>query len=234
MNDTWAQILVTAFREVALRVAAVAPRLLAALILVVLGWVVAAVVRNLTVRVLRAADVDGRSARVGLTSTLGRAGIKRSPSEMLGRLVFWLLFLMSLLMGVEALEIPATAGLVAVAGRFLPNLLVAVLVLLIGWLLAQFLAQTVLIFVVNAQVGGGPVVAAAVRWLVLAFAAGVALTQLGIAREMVLLVFGIALGGLVLALALAFGLGARDLARQALERWFGSEREEESERIPHV
>jgi hypothetical protein len=234
MDDTWAQILVAAFREVALRVAAVAPRLLAALTLVGLGWAAAAVSRALTVRVLRAADVDGRSARMGLTATLARAGIRRLPSELLGRVVFWVLFLMSLLMAIEALEVPATAGLVAVAGRFLPNLLVAILVLLIGWLLAQFLAQTVLIFVVNAQVGGGPLIAGAVRWLVLAFAAGVALTQLGIAREMVLLVFGIALGGVVLALALAFGLGARDLARQVLERWVHTDQEQKNERIPHL
>jgi hypothetical protein len=234
MDDTWAQILVTAFREVSLRVAAVAPRLLAALTLVVLGGVLAAVVRSLTIRVLRAADADARSARMGLTPALARAGIRRAPSELVGQLAFWLLFLMGLLMGIEALEIPATEGLAAVAGRFLPNLLVAVLVLLIGWLVAQFLSQTVLIFVVNAQVSGGPVIAAGVRWLVLAFAGGVALTQLGIAREMVLLVFGIVLGGVVLALALAFGLGARDLARQALEDWFRSAHRDEDERIPHL
>jgi len=87
----------------------------------------------------------------------------------------------------------------------------------IGWLLANFLAQAVLIGVVNAQVAGAPLIAGAVRWLVLVFAGAAALTQLGIAREMVLLAFGIAFGGTVLALALAFGLGGKELAREILE-----------------
>jgi hypothetical protein len=93
------------------------------------------------------------------------------------------------------------------------------LVMIIGWLLANFLAEAVLIFIVNAQLGGGRVLAGALRWLVLLFAASVALTQIGIAREMVLLAFGILFGGTVLGLALAFGLGGRKLAEEALESW---------------
>ncbi|MBI2163591.1 MAG: hypothetical protein HYU32_05565, partial [candidate division NC10 bacterium] len=110
-----------------------------------------------------------------------------------------------------------TAGLVAVLLRFLPNLIVAALVMVAGWVLANFLAQAALIGAVNAQVAGAPLIAGAVRWLVLVFAGGAALTQLGIAREMVLLAFGIAFGGTVLALALAFGLGGKELAREILE-----------------
>jgi hypothetical protein len=93
------------------------------------------------------------------------------------------------------------------------------LVMAIGWLVANFLAEALLIFMVNAQLAGGRVMAGALRWLVLLFAAGVALSQVGIAREMVLLVFGILFGGAVLGLALAFGLGGRRLAEEALESW---------------
>ena len=101
-------------------------------------------------------------------------------------------------------------------------------------MLAQFLAQAVLIAAVNAQVAGASLLAAAVRWLVLTVAAAVALTELGVAREMVLLVFGIAFGGAVLALSLAFGLGARELAREALESYLGREREDRGEPVSHV
>jgi len=103
-----------------------------------------------------------------------------------------------------------------------------------GWILAHFLAQAALIGAVNAQVAGAPLVAAAVRWLVLVFAGAVALTQLGIAREMVLLAFGIAFGGMVLALSLAFGLGARNLAQQVLEGWLRRGEDREADRISHV
>ncbi|MBI4736170.1 MAG: hypothetical protein HY766_08935, partial [candidate division NC10 bacterium] len=178
MQESWTDTLVTLFREMARRLALVAPRLLA-----------------LLTRILRSADFDGRCRRWGLTASLARGGIKQPPTELVGRAIFWTLFLVALLMGIEALETPATAGLVAVLLRFLPNLIVAALVMVAGWVLANFLAQAALIGAVNAQVAGAPLIAAAVRWLVLVFAGSAALTQLGIAREMVLLTFGIALGG---------------------------------------
>ncbi len=234
MRDAWTEVLIDSFREVTRRVALGAPRVLAALTLVLVGWAVAAIVRSVLARGMRAMGVDRRCARWGLTATLERAGIRRPPSEIAGRFVFWVLIVVGLLMGIDALEVPATAGLVAAAMRFLPNLLVAVFIFVIGWLLAHFLAQTVLIFVVNAQMAGGPMIAATVRWLVYLFAGGVALTQLDIAREMVLLAFGIGLGGLVLALALAFGLGARDLARELLEAWLRGPGGEGRDEISHV
>lgn len=217
MREAWADVLMTSFREVVQRLALVTPRLVALLALVLAGWLVAALARRLTLRILRAADFDGRCGRWGLTATLVRGGMRQSPAALVGRLVFWTMFLVALLMGVETLEVPATAGLVAVFLRFLPNLLVAAIVMVAGWLLANFLAQAVLIGAVNAQVAGAPLIAGAVQWLVLVFAGAAALTQLGIAREMVLLAFGIAFGGTILALALAFGLGGKDLAREILE-----------------
>jgi hypothetical protein len=217
MREAWSDALVTSFREVMERLSHVAPRLLAMLTLMVLGWAVAAVARRLAVRICRMVDVDTRCARWGLTTGLTRGGIQQPPSLLVGRLAFWTIFLVALLMAVEALEMPATAGLAAGVVRFLPNLIIAALVWMAGWLLANFMAQAVLIAAVNAQVALAPLIAGAVRWLVLIFAGAAALTQLGIAREMVLLTFGIAFAGTVLALALAFGLGGKDLAREILE-----------------
>jgi hypothetical protein len=235
MREQWAEIFLASFRDVVQRLALVAPRLLAALSFLLLGWVVGALARRLTERVLRTVDLDGRCARWGLVTALEARGFRQSPSEVVGRVAFWAVFVVGLLMGLEALETPATAGLANVAIWFLPNLLVAALVMVVGWLFAHFLARAVLIAVVNAQWPGASAMAAATRWLVLVVAGAVALTQLGIGREMVLLVFGISFGGTVLALALAFGLGGRDLAREALEGWVREHRaKEESDRISHV
>src|SRR2546422_3507512 len=234
MQDSWADILVKSFREVACSFAVFAPRVLAVLTLVLAGWLVAAGARRLAIRILRAADIDGRCARWGITATLGRTGIRRPPSELVGQLVFWLIFLVGMLMAIEALEVPAAVGLAPVIIRFLPNLLVAIFVMVIGWLLANFLAQALLIFIVNAQLTGGPALAGAVRWLVILFAASVALTQLGIAREMILLVFGIVLGGTTLALALAFGFGRRHLARDALESWLQKREDRGPDDMSHL
>jgi hypothetical protein len=217
MREAWSDAVVTSFREVMERLSHAVPRLLALLTLIVVGLAAAAVVRRFVVRICRVLNVDARCTRWGLTAGLTRSGIHQAPSRLAGELTFWTIVFVTLLMAIEALEMPATAGLVAVVVRFLPNLVIAALVWMAGWLLANFMAQAVLIAAVNAQVAFAPLIAGAVRWLVLIFAGAAALTQLGIAREMVLLTFGIAFAGTVLALALAFGLGGKDLAREILE-----------------
>ncbi len=233
MQETWTDILVSSFREVVQRMAAVAPRILAMLTLIVVGAVVASLARRLIGRLLRAADFDRRAAGWGLTATLQRAGLQQPPSQMAERVIFWILLLIAILMGIEALDLPATSGMAADALRFLPHVIIAVLVMMAGWLLANFLGQATLIAAVNLQMPGAPLVAAAVRWLVVAFAGAAALTQLGIAREMVLLTFGISFGGTVLALALAFGLGGKDFAREALKAWLHKS-DDDQDHIRHV
>ena len=217
MDKAWTDILLASFREVMNHLAQVTPRIFAMVAFLVLGVAVAAIARRLAARALRAADFDARCGRWGLTASLVRTGIRRSPSDLLGRVIYWTTLLVGVLMGIDALEIPATAGLVPAVVGFLPNLIVAALILAAGWILAGIASESVLLALVNAQVAGAPLIAAAVRWALLVFAGGAVLTQLGIAREMVLLAFGIAFGGTVLALALAFGLGAKDLARELLE-----------------
>jgi hypothetical protein len=233
MNDTWGNVLWTSVREVMERLGHVTPRVLAMVTLIGLGWAVAALLRRLTVRIFRMVDLDARCARWGLTGGLTRGGIGQPLSVVVGRLVFWTILFVALLMGVEALEIPATAGLAAGLIRFLPNLVVAVLVWMAGWFLANFMAQAVLIGAVNAQIALAPLIAGVVRWMVLVFAGAAALTQLGIAREMVLLTFGIAFAGMVLALALAFGLGGKDLAREILESRLRKQAED-NDHLSHV
>jgi hypothetical protein len=233
MRDAWSDVLVTSFRDMVERLAHVAPRLLAMVVVIVLGWVVAAIARRLTVRLFRMADLDARCARWGLTASLSRSGIGQPLSQVIGQLVFWTILFVALLTSVEALEMPATAGMAAGVVRFLPNLVIALVVWMVGWLLANFMAQAVLIAAVNAQVALAPLIAGAVRWLVLIFAGAAALTQLGIAREMVLLTFGIAFGGSVLALALAFGLGGKEVAREILESRLRKQGKDD-DRLTHV
>ena len=233
MGHAWSDVLVTSFREVMERLAHVAPRLLAMVAVILLGWAAAVVARRLMVRVFRMVDLDTRCARWGLTASLSRSGIGQSPSQVIGQIVFWTILVVALLTSVEALEMPATSGLAAGVVRFLPNLVIAGLVWMAGWLLANFMAQAVLIAAVNAQVALAPLIAGAVRWLVLIFAGAAALTQLGIAREMVLLTFGIAFAGTVLALALAFGLGGKDMAREILESRL-RKREDDDDHLTHV
>jgi hypothetical protein len=106
--------------------------------------------------------------------------------------------------------------------------------MLIGWLASNFLAEGVLIAAVNAHVPEARLLARAIRWAVLLFAAATAITHLGIGKEMVLVAFGITFGGLVLTLSLAFGFGGRRLARQILNRYLRRDPHPPSETLTHL
>jgi len=211
------------------------PGVLAMLALVVLGavlgWIGSALVRRLA----HAGDLDRRSREWGLTHALARAGVYRTPSELLRLIVFWGVFVIFATMGIDALAIPGAPGATRTLMHLLPRTLSALLILVVGWLAANFLGQAALIAAVNAGLPEARLLARAARWLVLLFAFATALTEIGIGRGMILVAFGILFGGLVLALAVAFGLGGRHLARHILERGRRREREtRDRETISHI
>ena len=175
------------------------------------------------------------SDRYGLWPAAVRAGaahgMLRTPSDVLGLLFFWTIFVIFASLGIDALGV---VGATAMLLGFLPAVFAAVLILLVGWLVANFLSQGLLIAAVNAGLPEARLLARAVHWGVLLFAIATALTQLGIGKEMVLVAFGITFGGLVFALALAFGLGGRNVARELLERRLRREGPPPQERLTHL
>lgn len=233
MSELWREAMIDAVRDTTKRIALFLPNLLAMLTLLVIGLVIGWITKGLLLRVLRAVRFDPLCERWGLNQALLKAGVKRPASQLVGRLSFWVIFFLFAFMGVDALNLPAAASLTTIALRFLPQVLTALLLLLAGWLLANFLAQGALIAAVNAQIQGARLIATLIRWGVLIFTAATVLTQLGIAKEMVVAAFSITFGGVILALALAFGLGGRDLAKELLERRLRGEKERERE-ISHL
>jgi len=206
----------SALVEVGDRLAEVLPRFLALILLVGTGLLVGWLARALVSRVARALGVDRHMDRWGVVPSLRRSGIFRAPSDILGSVTFWAFFVLFASLGVDSLGFTgSTTGLLI---AFLPPLFAAVLILLVGLLVAGFLSQGLLIAAVNAGVPEARLLARAVQWAIVLFASATALTHVGIGKEMVLVAFGISFGGLVFALALAFGLGGRQLARDILER----------------
>lgn len=235
MNESWVTVLVEVVRGGADRLAAVLPGVLAACALLVAGLTLAWLSRAILVRLLAALDRPLRDW--GVDQALLRAGFSRSPREVLARLVSWLIALVFALLALDALVAPGGAAVTLLVVGLLPHLVAALAIVLIGWLVGNFLGHAALIAAVNAQVAEARLLGRVVRLAVVTFAVATALTHLGIGKEMVLLVFGISFGGLVLALALAFGLGGRHLARRALERRFGprtAPAPEEPDRMVHL
>ena len=204
------------------------------LLLVALGLLVGWLVRWAITRLARAVGFDRLTERWGFAIALHRAGILRMPSDVLGTVCFWAIFIFFASLGIDSLGFPGGPGATAFLLAFLPPLFAAVLIVVVGWLVANFLSQGLLIAAVNAGIPEARLLARAAHWAVLLFACATALTHLGIGKEMVLVAFGITFGGLVLALALAFGLGGRSLAQEILARRLRREAPPDRERLSHL
>jgi hypothetical protein len=233
MSILWQEAMLEVFRETTFRIAHALPKLLALLTFLALGLAVGWLVKFLFLRVLRAFRFDVLCERFGLGSPLTKAGMKQSASYLVGRLSFWLVFLLFAFMGIDALDLTATANMMSAIIAFLPHLLAAILLLFFGVLLANFIAEAALIATVNAQIKEARTIATCIRWGVLIFTVAMVLTQLGIAKEIVVAAFSITFGGVVLALAIAIGLGGQTIAKEVLEQRFRRRKVEQDE-MSHI
>src|SRR5262245_52403131 len=234
METGWGRGVWTALVDLGDRLAVIVPGLLVMITLIALGLVLGSIVRMVLTRLARAVGFDRHTERWGAATALRRAGLLRTPTEVLGIIVFWAIFILFASLGVDALGAPARGGATAFVFSFLPPLFTALLILIVGWLVANFLSQGLLIAAVNAGLPEARLLARAAHWAVLLFAGATALTHLGIGKEMVLVAFGITFGGLVFALALAFGLGGRHIARELLAGRLRREVPPERERLTHL
>jgi Conserved TM helix len=234
MDERLGQGLWSALIIVGDRLAALIPAVVVLVALLVLGLLIGWMARVLVTRLARAVGVDRHLERWGISASLRKSGIPRPPSDVLGLVTLWGIFVVFASVGVDSLALPGAPGATAFLLSFLPPLFAAVLILVVGWLVANFLSQGLLIAAVNARLPEARLLARAAHWGVLLFAGATALTHLGIGKEMVLVAFGITFGGLVSALALAFGLGGRLIARDILARRMRRESPPVEERLTHL
>jgi len=200
------------------RLLAFGPNLMAMLVIVILGVALAGVV-HLGVRLLLPPlGFDRFAARAGLGLLLQRGGITRPPSRVVALALAWSVLAVFLLLGIGALNLQAAMDLVSATFFYLPQLLIAVVLLALGSLAASFVRRTVLIAAVNAGLPSARLLAAGVQAAIMMLVLAMALEHLGVGRQIILISFAVLFGGLVLALALSFGLAGRDLAREFLER----------------
>jgi len=193
------------------------PKLVSLIALVLVGWLVAFVVRAVTRALLRWVRFDSALERLGLTATLARLGAP-APHVVLASIFFWVVWLTFLLSGLNALGFAAAQQLSADLLRLIPRLVVALAVLMIGYAVANFLWRAVLLATVNAHVQQAKLLAAMVRWITLIAAFAMALDQLQIGERVAYTLFALLFGGICLGGAIAFGLGGRHLARRYLEQ----------------
>jgi hypothetical protein len=189
---------------------AAVPRVLGFLVILGIGWLVAAVVERLLVAVLRAVHFDSFAERAGLESMI--RNIKRPPSAMLGLITKWFVRLIALVAAFDALGVPAVTQVLQQLLLWLPNLAVALVVLVIGGMAANSLGNLVRGAAARGRTGNAETLGLVAKWAVWSFAILVAINQIGIASTLVTALFVAIVGAAALALGLSFGLGGRDTA----------------------
>jgi hypothetical protein len=208
------------------------PGVITLLVILLFTAIVATVVRVTLRRFLRSVEFDQRVTRWGFPE-LSEWSPGRSPSILLTRVVTWTILILGLLAGVSALDAALPSLLVVRLFEYLPNVLAAAIVLVVGIFAARFLGRSVLISAVNMKLQSARLLSLGVKWLVLVLAGAMALEHLGIGGNIVTLSFAILFGGIVLALALAVGLGSKDMVSRSWEQQSQSEKRSE-EHVHHL
>ena len=226
------RILRQATSQIVDQVADFLPGVVVSLVLLLTTVLVAVVVRVLLVRVLRGLEFDRRSEQWGLAGFASWSA-SSSPSLALARATSWVIFFLGVLVSLTALNATIPSRLAMSMFEYVPHLLAALMILVAGGIIARLLARSALIGAVNMRIQSARLISLGVKWLVLLVAIAMALDHLGIGRSILPLAFGILFGGVVLAAALAVGLGARDVVRRTLEQQL-DESSRPNDKVDHV
>lgn len=218
MKEFWDTAFMQPIATIGTRILFFLPDVLAAIVIVVFGWSLAWVLGRGVERGLTLLGVDRLTKRLGINAAMTRAGLKPDPCHLAGRALYWGLLVFTIFAALSALDVAPVNQFAATFLSYLPHVLTASIILMAGMFLSNFAARATLIAAVNSNFPAATTAAALARWGVLLVALAMGLEQLGIAQNIVAVGFGITLGSIALAAAIAFGLGAKDLAKEFLER----------------
>ena len=211
-------LIVEPVREMLTRMVGYLPTLLGALIILIVGWIIAKTIRGIVNRVLNIVRFEKLADKAGISEILRKGDLKATTCEVLSGLVYWLVIIMVLVMVVNALGMPQASSILESLFTYIPNVIAAIFVLVIGMFLASFVSGIVRTAASNANLPKPDILAGISRWAIIIFAATISLKELGIAPLLVTTTFNIIFGGVCLAVALAFGLGGKDAVAKYLEQ----------------
>ena len=225
MKDAIVQGLQQAYNNLVHMIAEFLPRFVVMLVIILVGLLVAYVLRHILGALLRLTRLDRVSEDAGASRVLRMAALP-SMTELLSRSIFWITWIGFILIGVSILGVAGLQEQISRLFRFLPEIFIAMLILFLGLIIANFLSRAVLLASVNAGQRSPRLLSWSIRFVIWILAISMALDELGLARQTVIAAFSIVFGASMLGLAIAFGLGGQDLARRALERHLGDTEKE--------
>jgi len=225
MRQTILQALEQVYSNLVHMIAEFLPRFLVMLIIIAIGLLVAFVLKYILRALLGLTKLDRVSEEAGASRVLRMAHLP-SMTELLCRSIFWVTWLGFILVGLSVLGVAGLQEQISRLFRFLPEVFVAILILFLGAVIANFLSRTALLAAVNAGHPSAKILSWSIRFVIWILAISMTLEELGLARQTVISAFSIIFGASMLGLAIAFGLGGQDLARKCLERYLGDTKKE--------
>jgi len=222
MQDWLTFVVVDPVKAMFIKVWSYIPSLAGAIVILVVGWLIAKLVETVIVRILKAVRLDTASEKAGITNVLAQGDIKLSISELFGVVIYWLIILVVLATALNALNLTIAANLLSRLAEYVPNILAALFVLVAGTFLASFVSAIVRTATSNAGIGTSKMLGKLVQTVIIVFAILVAIEQLNIATAIIGLGINIILMSFGIGLALAFGLGCKDIAGKAAQDFLNS------------
>jgi hypothetical protein len=216
----WGEAITTSMAQALSLLLAAIPRIIGFVIIVAIGWFIASLIAKAVSALLRRIRFNDMAERSGFAGFVANTGVETDSSGFVAEIVNWFVRLITLVVGFDALGLPAVSDVLRQLLLWLPNLVVAIAVLIFGGLAANWLAGLVRGATAKADLGNPDLLAGIARITTWAFAIVVALNQIGIARELVNTLFMAAVGAVALALGLAFGIGGRDTAAEVVRNWY--------------
>jgi len=222
----WGEALLASMTQALALFLGAIPKVLAFVLIVIVGWIVAALVARAVEALLRTVRFNDMAARSGFGGFVANTGVETDSAGFVALIAKWFIRLIALVVAFDALGLPAVSDVLRQLLLWLPNLVVAVAVLIIGGLAANALGGLVRGATAKPDLGNPDVLANVARIAVWAFAIVVAVNQIGIARELVNTLFMATVGAVALAAGIAFGLGGRETAAELWRDWYERSRRE--------
>ena len=216
----WGQAIITSVAAALALLLAAIPKVIGFAIILIVGWIIASALSAAVAAILRTVKFNDLAQRSGLSSFVQRMGVHTDAAGFLAMLVKWFVRLIVLVTAFDALGLPAVSQVLQQILLWLPNLVVALVVLVIAGLAANALASVVRGATAESGLGNPELLATIARVAVWAFAIVIAVNQIGVATTIVNTLFMATVGAVALAVALAFGLGGRDTAGEIVRTWY--------------
>jgi len=214
-------VIVVPVREVLTRVGNFIPTLVGVLIILIGGWLIAKFIQKIVVQVLKTLKLDDVSEKARISEILAKGEIKYSLSELLGLMLYWLLMLIVVMAAVNALGLTVAADLLNRVIAYLPNVIAAVFILVLGIFFSTLMASIVHTAATNAGVTQARILSQFVQAIIIIFASVIVLEQLGVAANIVVFTLQAIIAAVALAAAIAFGTGCKDIAAKTMQDALG-------------